>query len=190
MGMCKKKPMAAVRSYDACHMRSCMVYHMTYHYSIGVHVNHLVFLNTYLFGMLMLANAADWILAAVLTLLYAIYAIWLARLSSFLFVIVLCGLNVGALYLADWIWEAGYPDYVIALVGFAFVLGSFIMQLLGHWLFEKFQGPLSLLHGFLLAPLLELVMFQYRIGLFSSQYSDIVEAVNQARCVDEDVISV
>jgi uncharacterized membrane protein YGL010W len=152
---------------------SGLLYHVVYHRSLALHVNHLLFLQSYELGVLLLLCAGSGWLSAALAGLYAAYAAWLAREKALPFLVSLAGLAVAASYTAAALGAAGLARWEIALLGLGLVLGSFLLQLLGHWLFEEFNAKPSLLHGFVSAPILEGVVLLFRLGFYPALASDV-----------------
>jgi uncharacterized membrane protein YGL010W len=150
------KPSARITSFEYLNEESAMLYHLVYHYSIAIHLNHLIFLNAYVFGVLGLCTSAGgWISMCILAGIFSIY------------VLCLCKVSFGSLYiLVIWIlvFLANKVSNSIPVWGFVMIVfGSIAMQLLGHWLFEDFQAPPDIVHGLIAAPVLEFSGFFYRL---------------------------
>lgn len=154
-------------------LESGLLYHVVYHASLALHFNHLLFLQSYELGVLLLLCAgSEWLMTAVAAL-YAVYAAWLAREKALPFLASLAGLAAAAWYAVAALGAAGLARWEVALLGLSLVLGSFVLQLLGHWLFEEFNAKPSLLHGFVSAPILEGVVLLFRLGLCPETASDL-----------------
>lgn len=52
------KPGTSLVTFEALGLRSSLTYHLVYHYSLHMHLNHLVFLNTYVLGMMLVVASA------------------------------------------------------------------------------------------------------------------------------------
>ena len=74
--------------------RSAMVYHLVYHYSMWLHVNHILFLHTCVFGIVLMAASFGWYGVGVITGLYVGYTLWInAGLIGVLHTIVMAGIG-------------------------------------------------------------------------------------------------
>ena len=129
-----------------------------------------MFLHTYVLGVFICAAAAlRFPLVAAVASLYAMYIMGLTRRRPLLGA-AYCVAFLGPLAYAAVVLEALLEQQLdnsraaAAGAGLAIVLGSFMLQLLGHCLHERFQAPLSLLHGFVAAPPLEWISFLLRCG--------------------------
>ena len=157
-------------------MQDALVYHLTYHYSLGLHINHLLFLHTYLLAVFTIAGGVGSLLAPV----------WGGAAVQMLFFIAICvyAMSLGGVRgspycvfvgLVLWIarfevprWLGGEDPSTQAMSGFALMMLSFACQLAGHAYFEIFQAPPDLLHGFFAAPVLEWMSLLGRCGLMPS----------------------
>lgn len=151
-----KKPRARIEDFHAFSPHKALLYHLVYHYSIFTHINHLILLNVYLAAVLSLAGTIG---GATIGAILGVYAIFLGEHLSIPYLGVLYGLYRISIFI-DWnIW---YKLVVIPV--------SLILQLLGHWIFEDYQAPPSLIHGFIAAPILEWLAlvkrFQYNHHLW------------------------
>ncbi len=196
--LCAKKPteITAFPRGGERRLERRLVYHLVYHYSLGIHINHLIFLQTYMFGWALIFNLAQ---------VYNIYAVLcsLVFVNPILTYCVNCTdesrkLRTALLvcpFLISWLFicvaglatvqvlehEKGFSKGYIALVGVAIILASFICQLTGHWLFEKFNAPPSLAHGFVEAPILEGAVLMLRCGCYPIFAKKIYEEVDGIR---------
>jgi hypothetical protein len=158
-----------------------MVYHLVYHHSLGIHVNHLAFLNAYLLAVLTLLDGADALLrlpvllpagirvlpAALVAAVWA-YALRLGGVRSApycVFVGALGQVATAGLLQSLLGYTRDDAPGVSTGAGFGFMLAAFLCQLAGHALFEVFQAPPSLIHGFFAAPVLEWLALLGRLGL-------------------------
>jgi hypothetical protein len=157
-----------------------MRYHWAYHWTLSLHLNHMIFLNTYLFSVfLVAASSGYWQVPAALAAAYSLYVVVLARWVGAPYVVLVGLLASGAwllrLALAGDFVEARPPlalagsgvrlePWQILLVGVGAMLGSFICQLVGHARTELLIAKPHLFHGFVAAPALEWVSFLYRCG--------------------------
>jgi hypothetical protein len=187
-----------------------LVYHLTYHHSLGIHVNHLVFLNAYLLAVLTLLDGTDALLGfpallpagtrvlpAALVAALCMYALRLGGVRSVPYCAFVAALG--------WIATARMPGLLQELggyhendngddgpsqqaarasagAGFGLMLAAFMCQLAGHALFEVFQAPPSLMHGFFAAPVLEWLALLGRLGLMpQSVMQDVSRRVKAIR---------
>jgi hypothetical protein len=167
-------------------LKSSVTYHLIYHRSLSLHVNHLVFLNSYMFGaFLVLAALHPTVLLGALAV-FVVYvgvltrtARWyicascavlpLATASLVLISTASCRHDYSsALCFAGPSWSfallldpssyTGYPPVLSSLVaGLLVVLASFAFQLLGHRLLESLVSPPIVFHGMVSALPLEIV---------------------------------
>ena len=156
-------------SFNILSLKSSMIFHRCYHYTVALQLNHLLFLNTYMFGILSIAASIlqGWYLAYAVTLIYAAYALYLARFWAVPYLCLVSLLAVLATELATTMLqneESNQTSYIAPLTGLGIVLGSFIAQLAGHAMFETFAAPPHLFHGFIAAPLLEFVSLLFSMG--------------------------
>ena len=178
-------------------LENALIYHLTYHYTVGIHINHIIFLQTYLYGWAVVFCSpplAVPILLLVIMILLALYSILLVKgpgCLPFLFSLTLvsvCGYFTKQA-LAD---HAHVDDGYIALIGLGIVLASFIFQLLGHAMFEEFMAPPSLMHGFIAAPVLEGMSLLFRLGFYPDLARTVyakVEAVRARAYLKNDILT-
>jgi len=154
-----------------------MLYHLTYHYSIGLHINHLVFLHAYVVAVFVIFCGAglatgvpylDFVFPALFAIAIFAYSAKLGGLYSIPYWgIVTALLSITTAFLQPWL-----GDYVMCLiVGFSLMLFAFICQLIGHAMHEVFQAPPNFLHGFFAAPVLEWFSLLLRLGLMPTENS-------------------
>ncbi len=155
-----------------------------YHRSLGLHVNHLLFLHTYTLSVFLLLHTVP--LPAPLAALPPM-AFFAALCAYTLFLDAWRGAPYCLLlvYLA-WVagqWSAGVwlDDAAQSLLPWAplrpvllllCILSSFALQLTGHAMFEIFQAPAIALHGFFAAPPLEWFALLARLGLLPRSVLD------------------
>ena len=69
-------------------LRDALVYHLVYHHTLALHINHLIFLHTYLFGMLLLLSSSTlWPVLASASAMYACYILTLTHAVGLLLVL-------------------------------------------------------------------------------------------------------
>lgn len=156
-------------TFDKTSLHSSLVYHLVYHRSIALHVNHLIFLNSYLFGVLLCAASTGGksgdIVCGALTGIYASYVLLLTKGYGVPYVIFVSALALSARTFRLWIDTYLDRTYVPPVVGICIVLLSFSSQLLGHRLHEEIIAAPNLFHGFVAAPVLEYMSLLLRIGI-------------------------
>lgn len=149
----------------AVHPRYCA---HRYHRTLLLHFNHILFLHSYVLGVLMTAAAAlRFPLVVSLSVVFACYVIGLLRKLPLLagsYCLMWLGPIAYAAVCAESHLELVTSRGTAAGIGLAVVLGSFMLQLLGHCLHERYQAPISFLHGFVSAPPLEWVSLFLRVG--------------------------
>jgi hypothetical protein len=166
-------------------------YHLIYHHSFGLRVNHLIFLQTYQLGVFLCASAAGGVicLCSVVGFL-CLYTLLLsgqflcktnasvcasAACASYLG--VLGSLGIAAQYL-----QLHFSREMLSVVGITVLLGSFILQLIGHALCEDLHAPPRLFHGFVAAPPLEHISLLLSCGCFGESFrQSIMDEVEETR---------
>ena len=148
-----------------------ITYHLTYHYSIWLHINHLVFLHSYLFGMALLLKFISLPLFWSIALIFTCYCVIVFRWFGLSYVLtILAGIIHFRSHIYTLLIEivSSSPFYWVCsdplLFPVAIILLSFSFQLLGHFFFEKYQAEPSLFHGFISAPVLEWCSLLYRLA--------------------------
>lgn len=179
----------SVVNYDFFSLESSMVYHLIYHNSLAIHVNHMFFLNTYLFGVfLIVASFGLWQLVFAVAALYALYAVVLTRgMAAPYAAIVISGLAAGAWFLVD--TTTSFDNRYYAFIGLGVVLVSFVLQLIGHAVHEEFNAQPLLKHGFVSAPVLEYVSFVFRLGWCPATYTVVATTVDRVRAEAREATS-
>lgn len=162
-----------------------MLYHITYHYTTALHINHLIFLHTLLFGMMLSVSAAGvWELTVAVVALFVAYICLLFTARRSLLALPYC-LFVSLLATSAWIvreeLSRGFRPWQILLVGLGIVLTSFAVQLYGHAKYEEFEAPPNLWHGFVAAPILEYTSFLFRLGALTEMKEMVMKEAEAAR---------
>mmetsp|Transcript_9626 Transcript_9626/g.14489 ORF Transcript_9626/g.14489 Transcript_9626/m.14489 type:complete len:197 (+) Transcript_9626:3-593(+) len=164
--------------------RSALCYHVVFHYSIEIQINHLIFLHTYILGLFMVACCGGFI--AVLGVMFplVIYSLIVIRplVCFIMYVTWLCGLAILGYILDDILRDVFLLNsWQLLLSGVGVVLISFACQLLGHYYHEEYAAPPNLIHGFIAAPILEYQLLLMRVGLADQNMlaSIVVEATSQ-----------
>lgn len=168
-------------------------YHRVYHYSLALQLNHLVFLHTYLAGVLLLLAAASQALCGGPLILVLSSATYVAFVGAFLrvpgaaapYCALLVALAAGAWELHSWLAAASpvaAPWWAEPwAVGAGIVLGSLSCQLVGHALHEEFLAPPAPVHGFFAAPPLEWLSLLCRLGARPALLNGLEAAVDEVR---------
>ena len=180
----RQKGPTGVIDYDFLSLESSMVYHLIYHHSLALHLNHLLLLNTYLFGVfLAFAGTGLWPILAAVAGLYATYAVALTRCVALPYAVVVGGLASAAWFVVDAACtpESELRTWHFVGVGVGVVLVSLLLQLAGHAAHEHFQAPPLLKHGFVSAPVLEYMSLVFRMGLLPDVAARVHQQVDRAR---------
>ena len=171
-------------------LKQWMVYHRTFHHTFALHINHLIFLNTYLFGVSLLLNTIS---PYAVIPAFAAYSLWAMNLMSSrnhfaevltgaLYVCIIAGMAVGAYFWNEHMMQKLESElWKKILIDVGIVLGSFAMQILGHCMFEEFHSPPNLIHGFIAAPLLEFVSLVFRLGFLTELRVEVDREVEKIR---------
>ena len=101
--------------------------------------------------------------------------------GAFYIVFVVGGVAVGAYFFNEHMMKAFGKVWKKILVDLGIVLGSFVMQILGHCMFEEFHSPPNLAHGFIAAPLLEFVSLVFRLGFLHDLRVEVDREVEKIR---------
>lgn len=167
--------------------KRALFYHLMFHHSTSLHINHMIFLHTFLFGAL-LCSSTNIISLVLITVIFAMYASVIIRplLFTAIYILGILILSLTAFYLEAYLSSSSTYElkkWVIAVIGGGIVLTSFMFQLLGHALYEELVAPPNLIHGFLAAPILEFQCFLYRwdMGNTTTEYLSITDEVKQGR---------
>jgi hypothetical protein len=159
-------------------------YHLMFHHSLALHINHMIFLHTFLFGVLLCSSLNAAALISV-TAAYTLYASIIIRPAKFYFIYILVPgiLALSAVICEDYIsTKFSTQKWLVGAAGSAIILSSFAFQLMGHALHEELFAPPNIFHGFLAAPILEFQCFIFRMRYVdASEYDSIMEVVNKSR---------
>lgn len=144
-----------------------ILYHKTFHHSFSLHLNHLIFLHIYLFGLFLLCACFSWLVCLVLEAAFITYACKLIQPSPYaiVYVVILCAIGLaamGCLFIME--TELDYEIWEIFIVAGGIILFSFACQLIGHYRYEKYTAPTSLTNSLVAAPILEFQSFLYWFG--------------------------
>lgn len=162
-----------------------MLYHVTYHCTTALHVNHLIFLHTLLFGMWLSFSAAGlWeLLVAAVALFVAYICLLFAAHRPLLaspYCLFVSLLATGAWFLREALARSLQPWQVL-LIGLGIILASFTVQLYGHAKYEEFEAPPNLWHGFVAAPILEYASLLFRLGALTEMKQGVMQEAEAAR---------
>jgi hypothetical protein len=150
--------------------RKALTYHKSFHFSVALQINHLIFLHSYLFGIALISSAGGWPAVLVIAAGYIVYTFIIIRPSAgaMLYSLLLAGLFMSSKFMSSLLLSYdSFSLWKVVLLGVGIVLISFICQLIGHSIHEEHFAPPSLMHGFVAAPVLE---FQWL--LFSTTHCD------------------
>lgn len=160
-------------AFDMFNRVSATSHHMTFHNSLSLQANHLVFLHSYMIGIFLLSSMAGWFVLLFAALLFAIYAMYLIRPvgGAMLYTIFIAVISYSAFELQSYIEiSCNLTNWMQALVGFGIILISFVCQLIGHSLHEEYTAPPRLTHGLFAAPILEIQSLILRLQLGDKQF--------------------
>lgn len=163
-------------------LRSAMIYHLTYHSTRSLHINHLIFLHGYMLAVFVACACASRpgsVASAVAVGVPASIVVAYSELLGGKIVaripaasgILLCGfqpLITICLAAAAW-WIAGYPlagvsRVVLGASALGVSVGCLIAQVIGHKLNEPVMASPNLFHGFIAAVVLEWFSLVIRLG--------------------------
>ena len=157
-------------------------------HNFALHINHLVFFNTYLFGasvikFLYVADSKNNhnIIIRAMNLMSSRNQFGEVLTGAFYIVFVVGGVAVGAYFFNEHMMKEFGKVWKKILVDLGIVLGSFVMQILGHCMFEEFHSPPNLAHGFVAAPLLEFVSLVFRLGFLHDLRVEVDREVEKIR---------
>lgn len=154
-----------------------LAYHIVYHGSEGIHLNHLIFLHTYVLGVFLLSISISIQFSLVLLTLYIGYIMKMEYYLGVTYTTILFILYA----MAYGIWSqifASQSTYAI-VASFILIIASFVCQLIGHRLYEKVQAAPNLWHGLWSAPFLEYSALIYRKRRRAKVFRDAFEEVDQ-----------
>jgi hypothetical protein len=151
-------------NFNPWNFEEALFFHLVYHYNIKTHINHLIFLNTYIFGILLLIECFSTIITWCFLLLYVFYIMYLHISFGLLYSFILVFIKLSVEYIYSILQNSSWSDNYIYIIGFSIIIISFIFQLSSHFLFEIFHSSPSLSHGLVTAPFLEICSIKYRIS--------------------------
>ena len=147
-------------------MRSLMYYHMTYHHTFSIHINHAILLHLYLFGLFLILVAVHKIMAIVFMVIYCslFIVIFRGNIIGWLYTIIIFAIGFLAYFIFESYLKPSYFDVkynvgIPYIIGACCILFALLLQQLGHTIFERFLPPISLYHGFIAAPFLEFMTY-------------------------------
>lgn len=177
------KPSTRVVTFEKMSMESSMVYHRIYHYSWKIALNHLLFLNTYVLGVMLTVESCGGSIALyTVSSLYAAYSLVMSRGAALPYAGCIAMLCSGAQLATKALRSAGLDHaWEVLCLGLSVVLLSFMAQLAGHAFHEDFSAPPDLFHGFVAAPVLESISLQMRLGLMPQLKSQVDREVQRVR---------
>eukprot|EP01084_Bolivina_argentea_P104615 187309_1 len=148
-------------------MTSLMYYHMSFHHSIWIHINHAIFCHIYLFGIFLLLTSVHWIANVIGCVLYIILFFFIFKLNivSWIYAPVVSVIAFTAYWMHQFYFkpsnfsEVSYNQYIPYIFSGSFILFALLNQEIGHLLFELFLPQMSLYHGFIAAPFLEFMTY-------------------------------
>ena len=174
--------------FDPLNFEKALTYHLIYHHSVGIQINHLVLLPAYLLGLLLLCSGLSPYLAIGVASFFSLHSLKLSLpFGIFFSAAVIIPVLYGALCLRVVLQDSSFLSSLSSssdpssssvsllltagpevsppslAVGFALLLSSLLLQVLGHAVFEELQPVPSFAHGFLLAPFLEYTLVVVRI---------------------------
>ena len=176
----------------------CIRYHLIYHYTLSLHVNHMLLLHTYQLGLLLFVSAISFVGVKhdsssgindyshyyplyIFSGFLCIFEIIFSRCTLYGWshvILVLLPLTILAQYLFNGILQQ-WNLYCGIIASLVTILSSLILQVIGHASFEEFQAPPAISHGFLAAPVLEWACFWLRIFPNNEIWDDVE---NERRC--------
>jgi hypothetical protein len=146
------------REFKLFQFEDALIYHLTYHGSQGIHINHLIFSAGYVFGIMLLALSIQFEVALAILALYTWYCVKMEYYLGMTYSTVLVVLFMVA-FLVWYMILDRKPAYYLLL---GIILGSLVCQLIGHRIHENVQASPNILHGLVAAPFLEWCSLFYR----------------------------
>lgn len=172
-------------------MRSLMYYHMTFHHSSLIHINHIIFLHIYLFGLFLVFITIHELFAFIMILLYCLLFIMIFRFNiiSLLYSIIIIGIGllthyIYQQYLSPPHFDVNYKNGIPYIIGISTIIFALLSQQFAHCCCEKFTPPTSLYHGFIAAPFLEFMTLFILLDcnrLYPSKLNGIKQAIQKRR---------
>lgn len=169
--------------------KKALVYHMTFHFSLELHINHMIFLHSYMFGIFTISSLGGWLSLFMAALPFLLYTIFIIKpvIGAGFYICVVSGLAVAAEVFGNYIATS---DWMTAVIGLGIVLISFCCQLAGHAFYEDYFAPPALLHGFIAAPILEFQCFLYKFHSRADEFDILLNLVTSQRNVLREAKSV
>ena len=163
--------------------RRCIIYHLIYHHTLSLHLNHLLLLHTYVLGIFVVAISIHLYFLFSVVSLFCIFEVTFARCtihgwSHALLVVVPLGLLA---------WTAATQLVPLQSLGtkifcgFFLSLISLLLQVAGHHAWEEFEAPPQTLHGLLAAPVLEWTSMWLRLYPDEGVWDEVRRAREEAR---------
>jgi hypothetical protein len=188
--------------FDPLNFEKALVYHLVYHNSVGIQINHLLLLPAYLLGLLLFCSALSPYLLLAVTSLFSLHGLKLSVSFGLFFSAVilfpvsylalLLRLSLNASPLLSELSSSPSPHVALLtgdanaepslVVGFGILFSSLLLQVAGHHVLEDLQPTPNLAHGLLLAPFLEYTLVAMkllrRIGVYDKPPRIFEEAEN------------
>jgi hypothetical protein len=169
--------------FDPLNFEVALVYHLVYHNSVGIQINHLLLLPAYLLGLLLFCSGLSTYLLLAVTLLFSLHGLKLSASFGLFFSVVilfpvaflalLLRLSLDSSPLLFELSSAPSPHMTLLtgdaiaepslVVGFGILFSSLLLQVAGHHVFEDLQPTPNLAHGLLLAPFLEYALVAMKL---------------------------
>ena len=147
-----------------CPLKNLLYFHLTYHSSILIHINHGIFCHTYLFGLFLLFASISFTVNMSFLVVYIIITLFTLgfNIPSLLYLPILIAFSFMAQIVHD--------NYLIGLISFIFpyivavglIFISLIMQQISHCCYEKYHPKMdfiTLYHAFIASPFLQWMTF-------------------------------
>lgn len=166
-------------------MKSLMYYHMTFHFSKRIHINHAIFGHLYLLGVFLLFDAINWIANVIVCAIYCALFLFIFRFNiiAWIYAVIIALVAFSAHALHEY-YLSNMDEYVAFIVGGSCVIFSLLSQQIGHLIHEKYKAPISLFHGFVAAPFLEFMSYFILLDckrIYPAQLRGIEQAVHERR---------
>ena len=167
--------------------RTCIIYHLIYHYTVKLHLNHLLLLHTYLLGIYIFAcGCAGIYILSVVTCLFCCFDILFARFTVHGWshsIFVHLPLSIGSYYLTTSFLQTSLElsTLNIIIASLSLMLCSLLLQVAGHSAWEEFQAPAAITHGLLAAPVLEWTTMWLRLYPDVTLWTEVEASRERAR---------
>jgi uncharacterized membrane protein YGL010W len=162
--------------FKAFDLVDALAYHLVYHRSPGIHINHLIFGQTYLFGATLLLLSLGTLypsLAAMVT--YVSYCVRMEYYLGMSYSTVILVVYFAAFSLWAFVLDRK-PAYLLSI---GIMVTSLLCQVVGHQVYELYQASPNLLHGLYSAPFLEWCGLWYRRRRYNKLFVDKFNAVDK-----------